>query len=283
MKRRCASPGCGLLLLPCAHRRGRRTRSRIRSTDEAQLRAALSRPAAKLAKAQVLEGEFRHSRHLSEIPRPLIATGEFIFVRDLGVYWHTQQPFDSVVRAHRGGHRAVGRRRRRRCGCPPTSSPRCASSPTSSWRCSRSMSRALRRDFDLYGGQAGNDRLDHRPQAARPRRLPACSPGDGRRLGRRGAGGADRRARRSHRHRSRRHHLFERPAWRRRARLVRARAAVMPRAAPLRLRFIGWSVLMLALLAVFALRVVPHPRVETDILALLPHAQIDRGLRCGAR
>jgi hypothetical protein len=34
---------------------------------------------------------------LSEIPRPLIATGEFTFVRDLGVYWHTRQPFDSVV------------------------------------------------------------------------------------------------------------------------------------------------------------------------------------------
>jgi outer membrane lipoprotein-sorting protein len=66
-------------------------------TDEAQLRAALSRPAAKLAKAQVLKGRFTHSKHLSEIPRPLIATGEFVFVRDLGVYWHTQQPFDSVV------------------------------------------------------------------------------------------------------------------------------------------------------------------------------------------
>lgn len=65
--------------------------------DEARLRAALSLPAAKLAKAQVLRGVFRHSRHLSEIPRPLIATGEFTFVRDLGVYWHTQKPFDSVV------------------------------------------------------------------------------------------------------------------------------------------------------------------------------------------
>lgn len=68
-----------------------------RVTDEVQLRAALSRPAAKLAKAQVLKGQFRHSKHLGEIPRPLIATGEFTFVRDLGVYWHTQQPFDSVV------------------------------------------------------------------------------------------------------------------------------------------------------------------------------------------
>jgi hypothetical protein len=68
-----------------------------RVTDESQLRAALSLPAAKLAKAQVLRGRFTHSKHLSEVPRPLVATGEFVFVRDLGVYWHTQQPFDSVV------------------------------------------------------------------------------------------------------------------------------------------------------------------------------------------
>ena len=46
--------------------------------------------------------------------------------------------------------------------------------------------------------------------------------------------------------------------------------------APLRLRFMGWSVLMLAMLAVFAWRVLPQPRVETDILALLPQAQTDR-------
>jgi predicted exporter len=46
--------------------------------------------------------------------------------------------------------------------------------------------------------------------------------------------------------------------------------------ATIRLRFIGWSVFMLALLAVFALRVLPQPRIETDILALLPHSGIDR-------
>ena len=47
--------------------------------------------------------------------------------------------------------------------------------------------------------------------------------------------------------------------------------------APLRQRFIGWCVLMLAMLGVFAFRVLPDPRVETDILALLPQAQTDRG------
>ena len=47
---------------------------------------------------------------------------------------------------------------------------------------------------------------------------------------------------------------------------------------PLRTRFIGWSVFILAVLAVFALRVVPDPRVETDILALLPQEQTDHAL-----
>ena len=47
-------------------------------------------------------------------------------------------------------------------------------------------------------------------------------------------------------------------------------------AAPLRLRFICWGVLMLALLAVFALRVIPDPRIETDVLALLPQTETDR-------
>ncbi len=73
------------------------------ATGEALLRSTLARPAAQLAKAQVLKGRFTHSKHLSEIPQPLVATGEFVFARDLGVYWHTQQPFDSVVVLTPGG------------------------------------------------------------------------------------------------------------------------------------------------------------------------------------
>jgi len=66
-------------------------------TSEAQVRSLLSRPAGKLRAAQVLTGSFQHIRHLSEIPKPLVAHGEFKFGRDLGVYLHTRQPFDSVV------------------------------------------------------------------------------------------------------------------------------------------------------------------------------------------
>ena len=61
------------------------------------LQATLARPAAQLSTAQVLQGRFTHSKLLREIPKPLVATGEFVFARDLGVYWHTRQPFDSVV------------------------------------------------------------------------------------------------------------------------------------------------------------------------------------------
>jgi len=60
------------------------------------LTTVLVEPSKHLADSQVLQGRFTHSKHLSEIPQPLTATGEFTFARDLGVYWHTQQPFDSV-------------------------------------------------------------------------------------------------------------------------------------------------------------------------------------------
>lgn len=66
-------------------------------TGDALLKGTLAGPAAQLAKAQVLAGKFTHRKHLRELPKPLIATGEFRFARELGVYWHTQQPFDSVV------------------------------------------------------------------------------------------------------------------------------------------------------------------------------------------
>ncbi len=67
------------------------------ATAEALLGSTLARPAAALSKAQVLKGRFTHRKHLRELPQPLLANGEFTFARELGVYWHTLQPFDSVV------------------------------------------------------------------------------------------------------------------------------------------------------------------------------------------
>ena len=96
------------------------------------------------------------------------------------------------------------------------------------------------------------------------------------------AGGADRRARRPHRHRS-----FA-PSPIRTIRPAPTSApcshpAAVTASAPVRLRFIVWGVIMLGLAAVFALRVLPDPRVETDILALLPQTQGRFRLRFGAR
>lgn len=67
-----------------------------RTTAEA-LRSTLARPAEKLAKAHALRGLFRQNRHLREIPKPLLATGDFTFARDIGFFWHTRQPFDSTL------------------------------------------------------------------------------------------------------------------------------------------------------------------------------------------
>ncbi len=67
------------------------------TTGEALLRSTLARPAQALAKTQVVTGSFRHAKHLSEMPQPLVSSGEFVFARELGVYWHTREPFDSVL------------------------------------------------------------------------------------------------------------------------------------------------------------------------------------------
>jgi hypothetical protein len=88
---------CALLFLTCAPDARAADPFENPVTDEAQLRLMLSRPASKLRTARVLQGQFRHTRQLQEIPKPLIALGEFTIVAELGVVWHTRQPFDSVV------------------------------------------------------------------------------------------------------------------------------------------------------------------------------------------
>ena len=96
MKRRFLLPWLWTLLVPCAIG-APAVDPFSHPMAEDELRALLSRAAAKLQRAQVLTGKFQHSRYLSEIPKPLVALGDFTFVRDLGVYWHTRKPFDSVA------------------------------------------------------------------------------------------------------------------------------------------------------------------------------------------
>ncbi len=66
------------------------------TTGSALLSTTLAAPARNLANAKVLTGRFVHHKHLAEVPQPLTARGEFTYARDLGVYWHTTEPFDSV-------------------------------------------------------------------------------------------------------------------------------------------------------------------------------------------
>lgn len=154
MKRRAVLPGLAALYVLSAASAAPADPFAHRVTDEAQLRAALSLPAAKLAKAQVLRGRFTHSKHLSEIPRPLVATGEFVFVRDLGVYWHTQQPFDSVVVL-------TGAGLVQRDGGEPALRVNADEQPAVRVIANIFMALftldvgILARDFDLYGGKAG--------------------------------------------------------------------------------------------------------------------------------
>jgi hypothetical protein len=96
VKRRFLLPWMWALFVPCALNAAT-VEPFAHPMSEVELRALLSRPAARLHDAQFLTGKFQHSRHLSEIPKPLVASGDFRFVRDLGVYWHTRQPFDSVA------------------------------------------------------------------------------------------------------------------------------------------------------------------------------------------
>ena len=64
-------------------------------TAEQLLNGPLSRPAAALRDAQVMRGQFVYKKFLKEIPQPLISRGDFLFARNLGIDWHTREPFDS--------------------------------------------------------------------------------------------------------------------------------------------------------------------------------------------
>jgi Outer membrane lipoprotein carrier protein LolA len=66
------------------------------TSGSALLNTTLAAPAKTLANAKVLKGRFVHQKHLTEVPQPLTANGEYTYARGLGVYWHTIAPFDSV-------------------------------------------------------------------------------------------------------------------------------------------------------------------------------------------
>ena len=64
-------------------------------TAQQLLQGPLAEPTATLRGAQLMRGTFVYRKFLVEIPQPLLSRGDFVFARDLGIDWHTRQPFDS--------------------------------------------------------------------------------------------------------------------------------------------------------------------------------------------
>jgi hypothetical protein len=65
--------------------------------DVARLRSLLGPVAAQVREAQTLRGGYVQTKHLPELPQPLVATGDFLFVRGQGVRWRTVTPFASEL------------------------------------------------------------------------------------------------------------------------------------------------------------------------------------------
>jgi len=62
-----------------------------------QAQAVLDRAMPDAGRVEVLRGRYRQQKYLSEVPRPLESAGEFLMVRDLGIWWHTQTPRESEL------------------------------------------------------------------------------------------------------------------------------------------------------------------------------------------
>jgi outer membrane lipoprotein-sorting protein len=51
----------------------------------------------RLQASPVLKGEFEQTKTLKGFRNPLVSHGEFLVARGQGVWWHTQQPFESTL------------------------------------------------------------------------------------------------------------------------------------------------------------------------------------------
>lgn len=63
----------------------------------AQVQAALHAAMPDRGEVQVLRGHFSQRKFLREIPNALTSQGEFLLVRDRGIWWHTRTPLDSAM------------------------------------------------------------------------------------------------------------------------------------------------------------------------------------------
>ncbi|HUS24282.1 MAG TPA: outer membrane lipoprotein carrier protein LolA [Candidatus Binatia bacterium] len=87
-----------------------------RPADARTLAQALGPITAQLHSAQTLRGRYRQHKTLRELPRPLLAEGSFLFVRDRGIVWRTETPFaselvitpDALVQRQDGASQRIG-------------------------------------------------------------------------------------------------------------------------------------------------------------------------------
>lgn len=113
--------------------------------------SVLQQPSQLLRDAQVVRGQFVYRKYLSELPAPLESSGEYLFVKNLGIVWHTQQPFDSefVITAKGMMQREAGK----------SASIGGEQAATAAARIFLSLLtldlQTLRSTFDLYGIKAG--------------------------------------------------------------------------------------------------------------------------------
>lgn len=124
------------------------------TTAEKLLQGVLAEPARQSNQAQVIRGQFVYRKYLAELPAPLQSTGEYLFVKNLGIVWRTLQPFDSefVITAKGIVEREAG-----------NSSPANADEQPAVRVAARIFLsllsldvQTLRSTFDLYGLQAGS-------------------------------------------------------------------------------------------------------------------------------
>lgn len=65
--------------------------------DAPALARVLAPATTALKDAQSLRGRYRQTKQLAELPRPLIAEGDFLFARGLGIAWRTVTPFPAEL------------------------------------------------------------------------------------------------------------------------------------------------------------------------------------------
>jgi len=51
----------------------------------------------RLKASPVLKGQFEQTKTLKGFKNPLVSRGQFLVARGQGVWWHTQQPFESTL------------------------------------------------------------------------------------------------------------------------------------------------------------------------------------------